>query len=289
MFSKRRFGCALNAVALLASLTSLTSIIPACAQAPAVPAFPVYAGPGKVNLKQSKIDKPTTREDDPAIAMITEALAKSNAGDNQAAIEIATRAIAKYPNSAVAYGYRGLFYYSLNKCSEALADENKALSLAPNYVVALKTRAAIHIFGSPQDLQAAITDLNKAMSVDCSDAVLWYFRGYSRYVTNNYVDALPDLCVANDLNGGWFFSHYYRGLTLAFLNIYEVAELDAQQIVKMEPKNGSGLWLLGYVYEHTNRKSAAAEQYQKALDIFTAANDTSNVEIMKAALKRVQS
>ncbi len=185
---------------------------------------------------------------------------------------------------------RGNFEYSLGQYAEALADENKALGLAPSYAFALKVRAAIHIYGTPQDNLAALDDLNKSLASDASDANTWYFRGYVRYCANNFVEALPDFCAANDLWGGWYFSHYYRGLTLASLGLTasSVALTDAQEAVKLDPKNGDAYWLLGCVYEHTNKKPEAKEQYQKALDLYTAANNTANIQMIKECLKRCQ-
>lgn len=291
MSTMKRSGIVLIGFALASVLSNTVALVnPARAEISAHQSPAYVAGTGVLHSKRLTLHKPAVRDDDPAIPLVTEAIAKSNAGDNQAAVEVATKAITKYPNSAIAYAYRGSFYYMLNKFPEALADENKALSLCPTYAQALKTRAAIHIFGSPQDMQAATEDLTKALASDCSDPVIWYFRGYVRFLANNFAEALPDLCVANDISGGgWFFSHFFRGNTLTYLSMYSVAEPDAQQAIKLDPKSGNGYWLLGYVYEHTNRKPAAAEQYQKAVDAFTAANDTANAEFARNALKRVSS
>ncbi len=293
MSKMKRVGLALSGIALLTSLNTCVGTIDAAKSAETIETpSGVVQGRGATEEPTLKhlMKGPRTREDDPALPMVQEACAKSDKGDLKGAIALCTEALKKYPNSALAYAWRGNFEYTLNQFAEALADENKALSLAPTYAFALKVRAAIHIYGTPQDNLSALEDLNKSLANDASDSTTWYFRGYVRFNANNLVDALPDFCAANDLWGGWYFSHYYRGVTLVSLGLHSspVAQSDAEQAIKMDPKSGNAYWLLGCVYEHTNKKSEAKEQYQKALDAYTAANDTAKLQMIKDCLKRCQ-
>ncbi|MBS1955077.1 MAG: tetratricopeptide repeat protein [Cyanobacteria bacterium SZAS-4] len=293
MSNRKRFGLALSGIALLTSLNTCVGNIDAAKSAETIE-LPrsMVAGKGAVEEPSLKhlMRGPRTREDDPALPMVQEACGKSDKGDLKGAIALCTEALKKYPNSALAYAWRGSFEYALRQYAEALADENKALSFAPNYAFALKVRAAIHIYGTPQDNLSAMEDLSKSLANDASDANTWYFRGYVRFHANNLVDALPDFCAANDLWGGWYFSHYYRGITLVSLGLHSspIAQLDAEQAIKLDPKSGDAYWLLGCVYEHTNKKSEAKEQYQKALDAYTAMNDTTNLQMIKDCLKRCE-
>ena len=59
------------------------------------------------------------------------------AGNYEESLALLTLAIESNPDLAPPYQYRGLTYWSLGNCTAGLSDEEKALSIDPNYAAAL--------------------------------------------------------------------------------------------------------------------------------------------------------
>ncbi len=285
MSDKRRFGISMGSAVLLLASTALPGFTAATGNslhaAPSMSAVPPRIGTEVVPVKANK------RDVDPATDLVTQAIAKINMGDFKGALPMLDDAVKKFPNSAMAYAYRGLCEYDLNMFPEAVADETKAVTIAPTYAFAFNIRGQANVFGT-KDYKGAIADETQALGIDASDANEWYTRAVARMNSTQYVEALADLCVTIDFNPNWYWSHWYRSWAFSDLNMWKLAQGDAEQCIVCDPKNGDAYWLLGRALENQQLKDAAIVQYQKANDIYKANNNTTGQQWVADALKRLQ-
>lgn len=277
----------LAAIAVFSFLASLTSGMCNSVSAAGIES-PSVTELFRPELKLNTASLPKSRGSEPDIEMVRQAISKASTGDLKGAVVVLDDTIKKYPSSYVAYAYRGGYKYSLGGDDQgALDDENKAISLAPTYGFAYKYRAMIYDWGFKK-YDAAVEDGNKACAYYPEDSDSWYVRGHAKYMLARDVEALPDLCVSNVLWKDSAYAHYYAGVSMVNLGIYAPALPDAQSGVKLAPKNGDMHWLLGYVYEKSGKKNEALDEYNSALNCYTASHQTSNLDFIAKAIARVK-
>lgn len=104
---------------------------------------------------------PGLRPDERALAHAMRALAHSLKGSYGAAISDYDRAISLNPDFSIALNNRAWALYKSGRAGEGLADVERALQLSPGSPHALDTRA--HILQELGDPRAALSDYEKAM------------------------------------------------------------------------------------------------------------------------------
>jgi len=105
-------------------------------------------------------------------------------------ISLMSVVIESQPYLAPPYRYRGLAYWYLKDCRSGLADEQKALSLDPNYAYAWAARGLLNdcLGNKGQMLQ----DYQKALSLDPSLAFVHHNLGVHYYSLQDYERALDE-------------------------------------------------------------------------------------------------
>jgi len=97
---------------------------------------------------------------------------------------------------AAAYCERAYAQSYLGAGSEALADAEQAVKLAPSDATALGCRAEVRFNGG--DFAGSIADLSRAITLSSAPGELYYRRGHSRFFAGQYEQAAADFARAAD-------------------------------------------------------------------------------------------
>ena len=113
-------------------------------------------------------------------------------GDNACVVDLSTKGVEIYPTDSGFRYTRGVGYLGLGKYSEALADENKAIELNPQFSYAFYIRALVYETGY-FDFDKALADLSTTLKLEPNslDALvergkLYKFQGHLDLSTADY-------------------------------------------------------------------------------------------------------
>ena len=119
-----------------------------------------------------------------------QAVAKSRAGDYQAAIEYFSRAIEINSNFAQAYYRRGLANFDLGNIKTAIADYTQALAINSNYIDAYFARGIANL--AIGNISQTIADANQIISINNNYAPAYKLLGNAYRQQNNQADAITN-------------------------------------------------------------------------------------------------
>ncbi|HEY9678745.1 MAG TPA: hypothetical protein V6C76_12100 [Drouetiella sp.] len=241
------------------------------------------------NLSVSVYTPKNTRDDDPAVPMVTDALKLNAAKDAKGALNILTQAVAKYPQSPVAWAYKGMIEYYLNDYEGAVTDCGKAINLAPQFGLAYEYRGRGHMWKAKPDLDKALADLNESLKHFASgtDLDAWYNCGLASYNKGDFATAAAMMAVEEGLTVDWYWFHWYRGCSLHNIGMYDAAQAEAQLGMKSDPKNPDAVYLSALNYESSGVKDKAVAQYKAALSMYQAMNSSLGMGWCNDGLKRL--
>jgi tetratricopeptide (TPR) repeat protein len=100
---------------------------------------------------------------------------KIDLGNHTEAIDLLTKMIRRYPNSAIDYNNRGLIYMRQGNYSKALADLNLAIDLNPDLDNAYNNRAGCH--AQMGNTNAALDDYEIALDINPANIRAWINQG----------------------------------------------------------------------------------------------------------------
>lgn len=133
---------------------------------------------------------------------------KERIGDNFGALADHDKAISLAPNNANNYIERGIYNLRQNYVALALADLNKAISINPNNYQAYFYRARLNL--EKADFDTALKDVDKAILLDGKQPMFYNFKGsiYSRL--KQFSNALEAHNTAIKLNPTDFYAYLNR-------------------------------------------------------------------------------
>jgi len=120
----------------------------------------------------------------------SEAEAYKNAGQNDKAIEVYSKAIQSEPNKALNYYLRGSLYSDTNKFDQAIADYTKAIQINANNPSYYNNRGFAYY--KKNDYNKAIEDYNKAIQLGPQEATYYTNRGRAYLGKGDYNKAITD-------------------------------------------------------------------------------------------------
>lgn len=186
-----------------------------------------------------------------ALSLYQKATAAVKKGDNKAAVQFLTDAVAAYPNFTLALSDLGFQYMKLNQFDKAAETYETLIKLKP---------------GDPTG------HLN---------------LGIARYNQKKFEDAETHLRKALDLKATGPMAHYYLGLTLVSLKRHGEALPEFEATVA---NGGENIALahryLGGLYMSTNKNQQAADELEKYLKLDPKAPDA---ERIKGTIKDLRS
>jgi Flp pilus assembly protein TadD len=141
-------------------------------------------------------------------------------------LALAEQLVAKYPNSARAYEILGVTQQGLNRSAEARASAEKALSLAPRFLLAHVDLGNSYLFNEPRDFQKALQSFQAAEALAPNEPVMHQLLGSAQRGLNNLPAAAAEYTRAHELDPHEGLMLQQRGHVNSFLGDYAAARAD---------------------------------------------------------------
>ncbi len=170
------------------------------------------------------------------------------------------------PRSPVARIARGQAYSRMGNQADAQRDYEAALAIDPRSATALVNLAAVTALRG--DPAGAIPLLDRAIAIDKDDPLAFYNRGYAHFVLKQYDQALADYSAAIDLDRTMGLAYNNRALTRVVLNRDLKGALDdADEALKLMPINLDVRETRGFIFLKLNEPAQALVNYDDALTL----------------------
>jgi tetratricopeptide (TPR) repeat protein len=207
-----------------------------------------------------------------AIALGNRAAALKVLGRYDEAIEDLTLAIELDPRSPQYRCQRGDLRVRKKEFAEAIADYSEALKRAPDYAWAYHGRGQAYL--AQGNGEGAVADFDKALRAKPGELNLLVLRGRSHLLQNSYEAAAADFAKAlasPKLKQRWPKERAtvlsLRAFSLLKQGKAKEASPDAEEAVKLAPKNTFSLSVLGLVDEQLGRRAEAKGSFARALAV----------------------
>lgn len=191
------------------------------------------------------------------------ALATSNAGSQELAIEYGEAALRLNPRNAAAHDTLGLAHGRLGRLAEALQHSNAAIALDPRRAAYYYNRGCSH--QQLRSFAAAIADFSQALALAPQHAKSLTNRGNCLLAFDRDEEALADFTEAIRL--GDTISYLNRGNTYLRLERYQEALDDLTQAIHHHPENTTARIARSFAYDELGRIAESEADYRHALGL----------------------
>ena len=150
-----------------------------------------------------------------------------------------------------------------NKSSTAAqtAEVQKTTESAQDY----SNRASLRFL--KRDMQGAIADFNKAISIEPNNPQLYLNRGYLKHVMNDFNGAMADYNTSLQLNPNFAFAYNNRGVLKVALNDIQGALADYEKALTLNRNYADVYYNRGNLRFMLNDNQGALADYDKAIEI----------------------
>lgn len=206
-------------------------------------------------------------------ALIGLGQARGQLGQIDAAIDALNKALAFYPNYALAYAVRGGLNFLAGRLEEARKDCEYAIALSHDLVLAyLALGLTLSEFGEPQN---AIESLNHAVDLAPQIAYVYVARGAVYLDMEDYQHAIDDLdkvvaltpSLEERIEEQIVEAYYGRADQRCSQGDYRLAIEDYNRVLQLQPDNTKALVERAYAYAALQDYAHAIEDYTKTLDL----------------------
>lgn len=167
--------------------------------------------------------------------------------------------------NAEAYSLRGLAYAATNNLPQAIADQNKAIALAPALAVAFQRRAEIHLAKNEAALASA--DIDQALRLNPGSVEALCDRAYLFGMQSKRAEAMADLDAAITIDPQCAKAHYIRGLAYMSSEDFEKAAACFDETIRCQEKHALAYCSRGYANHAQEKYEAALNDFTKAIDV----------------------
>jgi tetratricopeptide (TPR) repeat protein len=220
-------------------------------------------------------------------------------GNNQAAVEMITKAIEINPRIAIYYSNRGKALLSLKQFEQAVLSYDKAIALKSDYVQAhfgrgnalhqlKKFKLAVESYEKAinfqpdyaeaysnrgnalhqlKQFQAAVVSYDKAISLKPDYVEAFSNRGLALKELKQFEEALTSYDKAIALNPNYADAHSNRGSVLKELKQFESAIASYDKAIALNPNYADAHSNRGNALKELNHFEAAVTSYQKAIEL----------------------
>ncbi|MFP4460157.1 MAG: tetratricopeptide repeat protein [Candidatus Zixiibacteriota bacterium] len=207
-----------------------------------------------------------TNAPDSDMAFMLQAIALSNLGLNEKALENINKSIQLKPQNIDLYNQRGLIYQRVDRYEEALQDFNYAIKLQPDFGACYNNRAILYSYLG--DHEKAMQDYDKAISINPNMASLYNNRAVEHFKIKDTKGAFEDLekCIEKDPEHGNAITN--RGLLKKMSGDIEGARNDFEKAIKVAPLNPHAHTNHAHLMKIEKRYSDALNDHSKAFELF---------------------
>jgi len=153
---------------------------------------------------------------------------------NNKVIEDLNASIATDP-SAENYYYRGYYNYLNDDLVDAISDYDKAVSLNPNDFNIYFSRGNLLL--KLKDYQNAINDFSTCIAIDGNSQKAYFNRAFAKRKFFDRTGAIEDYSKSIALKPDNLAAYQNRGLLRKELNLHKDAIADFNEVIKIDPKS----------------------------------------------------
>jgi tetratricopeptide (TPR) repeat protein len=199
---------------------------------------------------------------------------KPTAANNKPAVLNA--ALANVPKPALEFYQQGMQLADAGKPREAIESFKSAVSLYPQFVMALNEMSAIYI--NLAELEPATDALQAALKIEPNNPTLRLNYGYVLMLKERFVDSERELSRAIQLRDELVAAHLYRGRVLIRLRNYDEAEKELNRTLSLGGASGIVAYrYLGALYSEKGETSKAIAALENYLKLTPRAKDSEQV------------
>jgi len=175
------------------------------------------------------------------VGRVLDQMSSSAADDIKRAQELATKAVAAAPASALAHGVKGLLLRAQRRCAEAIPEYETVLALNRNAAGALSAIARCKIFAGPIDESIPLLEQAIRLSPRDPNIANWYFRvGEAHLLQSHIDDAIRWFEKARSANEALPYVHAYLA---AAYGLKGETERATAELAEARRSAGEGSWL----------------------------------------------
>jgi len=199
---------------------------------------------------------------------------KPAAANNKPAVVNA--ALASVPKAALDLYQQGAQLAEAGKNREAIENFKRAVSLYPQFVVALNEMSAAYI--NLGELEPATNALEAAIKIEPNNPTLRLNYGYVLMLKERFADSERELSRAIQLKDELVAAHLYRGRVLIRLRNYDEAEKELNRTLSLGGTSGVMAYrYLGALYSERGETSKAIAALENYLKLTPKAKDSDQV------------
>jgi tetratricopeptide (TPR) repeat protein len=161
--------------------------------------------------------------------------------------------------------------YKKGDLQGAIADLDKAITLNPNYAEAYNSRGLT--YRALKNYQRAIADYDKAVALNPTLALAYTNRGILYHALKDYPKAIADFDKAIEINANHTYAYNSRGNTYAELKEPAKAIADYTKAIEINPEYANAYYNRGNTYAELKDFPRAVMDYRKAADLYLRQNN----------------
>ena len=189
---------------------------------------------------------------------------------------VVNAALAGVPKAALDAYQQGTQLAEAGKNREAIENFKKAVSLYPQFVVALNEMSAVYI--KTGELELASDALQTALKIEPNNPTLRLNYGYVLLLRERFADSERELARAIQLKDELVAAHLYRGRVLIRLRNYDEAEKELNRTLSLGGASGIVAYrYLGALYSEKGETSKAIAALENYLKLTPNAKDSEKV------------
>jgi tetratricopeptide (TPR) repeat protein len=193
-------------------------------------------------------------------------------------------ALAGVPKDARELYQKGIQLSEAGKTREAIEKLKAAVSLYPQFVVALNEISALYL--NLRELELAAEALRAALKIEPNNPTLRLNYGYVLLLEEQFVDAERELHRAVELNDQSVTAHLYRGRVLIRLRNFDEAEKELNRALSLGGASGIVAYrYLGALYSERGETSKAIAALENYLRLTPNAKDSDQVRAIIRQLR----
>ncbi|MFA7336044.1 MAG: tetratricopeptide repeat protein [Candidatus Obscuribacterales bacterium] len=190
---------------------------------------------------------------------------REQAGEPTGALQDYDKSIAINPTCINVYESRAGLRQTIGDLNGTIVDCNQAIKLGSKEPLTYFTRGDARLHNGDN---GGIKDLDKAITLDQTDNLLFGQRGYWRLQLKDYQGAIADCNRAIELRGDYTAAAYsFRGRALSLLNNSNAAMADCNKAVQLAPKLAGPYLYRAFVSEDNGNLKDAESDFTKAIQL----------------------